>query len=41
LSCGKGSMSLTADGRIVIKGIEITTRALRKHKIKGGTVDIN
>jgi hypothetical protein len=41
LSCGKGSMTLTADGRIVIKGIEITTRALRKHKIKGGTVDIN
>lgn len=41
LRCGKGSLTLTADGRIVMKGVEITSRALRKHKIKGGTVDIN
>jgi hypothetical protein len=41
LRCGKGSLTLTADGRIVLKGVEITSRALRQHKIKGGTVNIN
>jgi hypothetical protein len=41
LRCGRGSLTLTADGRIVLKGVEITSRALRQHKIKGGTVNIN
>ena len=41
LQCGKGSLTLTADGRIVIKGTEIVSRALRANRIKGGTVNIN
>jgi hypothetical protein len=41
LECGKGSLRLTADGRIVMKGVEIVSRALRTNKIKGGTVNIN
>jgi len=41
LQCGKGSITLTADGRIVIKGNEIVSRASRAHKIKGATVNIN
>lgn len=41
LQCGKGAITLTADGRIVIKGTDIVSRALRTHKIKGGAVNIN
>lgn len=41
LRCGQASLTLDADGRIVIKGVEIASRALRNHKIKGGTVNIN
>jgi hypothetical protein len=41
LRCGQASLTLTADGRIVLKGMEIVSRAMRAHKIKGGTVNIN
>ncbi len=41
LQCGQGSLTLTADGRIVIKGVDIVSRARRTNKIKGGTVNIN
>lgn len=41
LRCGKASVTLTADGKILIKGMEIVSRALLAHKIKGGTVNIN
>ena len=41
LRCGKGSLTLTADGRIVMKGVEITSRAQRTHKIRGAVVNIN
>ncbi|HVK54194.1 MAG TPA: DUF6484 domain-containing protein [Burkholderiales bacterium] len=41
LQCGRGSITLTSDGRIVIKGAEIVSRAARAHKIKGATVNIN
>lgn len=41
LRCGKGSLTLTADGRIVMKGVEITSRAQGVHKIRGATVNIN
>ena len=41
LQCGKGSLTLTADGRIVLKGTDIVSRALRTNKIKGGSVNIN
>jgi|JI10StandDraft_1071094.scaffolds.fasta_scaffold1315009_2 hypothetical protein len=41
LRCGEASLTMTADGRIVMKGVEIVSRALRNHKIKGGAVNIN
>ncbi len=41
LRCGEASLTLSADGRIVMKGLEIVSRALRTHKIKGGSVNIN
>lgn len=39
--CGKSSVVLQADGKIVIKGGDIVSRASRTHKIKGGSVEIN
>ena len=41
LKCGQSAIILKKDGRVVVKGIEITNRALRSNKIKGGTVRIN
>ena len=41
LRCGKGSITLTRDGRIVAKGTDIVSRAARSQKIKGACVNIN
>jgi hypothetical protein len=41
LRSGKASITLLGDGRIVIKGMEIVSRARGTHKVKGGTVQIN
>jgi len=41
LLCGKSSIKLSKDGKIVIKGAQILTRATRQNKIKGATVQIN
>lgn len=41
LRCGQCSITLTKEGRVVIKGIEIVSRASRTNKIKGGSVNIN
>lgn len=41
LRCGKSSLILKKDGKIVIKGIEIVSRSSGLHKIKGATVRIN
>jgi len=41
LECGRSSLTLTGDGRIVMKGVELVSRALRTNKIKGATVNIN
>lgn len=41
LRCGKGSITLTKDGRIVAKGTDIVSRAARSQKIKGASVNIN
>ena len=40
-SCGKSSLSLKKNGQIVIKGENITNRARRANKIKGGSVQVN
>ena len=41
ISCGKSSITLRRDGRVVIKGTELVSRASRTNKIKGAAVQIN
>ena len=41
LRCGQGSITLLADGRVVIKGTKLLSRASETNKIKGASVDIN
>jgi hypothetical protein len=41
LRCGKASILLREDGKIVIKGEEILSRARRTNKVKGGTIQLN
>ena len=41
LKCGKGSITLQADGRVVIKGTELVSRATGGNKIRGASVSIN
>lgn len=41
LRCGTASITLTRDGRIVIEGAAIRSRADGTHRIQGGTVQIN
>jgi hypothetical protein len=39
--CGKSSITLTKDGRIEIKGLNIVSKASQTNKIKGGAVLLN
>jgi hypothetical protein len=41
LRCGPASITLTADGRIVIKGTTLTSRASETNKVRGAVVLIN
>ena len=41
LVCGESSLSMDAEGRVLLKGKDIVTRAKRTQKIRGGTVHIN
>jgi hypothetical protein len=41
LKCGQATLKLTRDGRIVIRGADVLTRASGSHRIKGGSVQIN
>ena len=41
LKCGQGSITLKRDGKIVLRGTEILSRASGTHRIKGGSVRIN
>ncbi len=41
LRCGKSSITLTKNGKVVVKGIEVISRGARVNKIKGGVVQIN
>ena len=41
LVCGKSSITLRSDGRIIVKGVEILSRASRTNKIRGASVQIN
>ncbi|MCA9693854.1 MAG: hypothetical protein KC636_29980 [Myxococcales bacterium] len=38
LRCGAATVLLTADGRVRIKGLDITTRATRDNRVLGGKV---
>ena len=41
LRCGAASITLQADGRITIRGVELESRASGLHRIQGGSVRIN
>ncbi len=41
LRCGKASITMKSNGKVIVKGVEIVSRAARANKIKGGTVAIN
>jgi hypothetical protein len=41
LKCGDGSITIRADGKILIQGKDLVSRALRMNRIKGGAVSIN
>lgn len=41
LRCGEASITLTRDGKVIIKGSYIVSRSTGYNKIKGAAVDIN
>lgn len=41
LQCGRASITLRRNGRVVIRGVEVETRASGVNRIRGGTVAIN
>lgn len=41
LSCGKASITLRRNGRVIIKGTQIESRAAGANKVRGGSVRIN
>lgn len=41
LRCGDASITLTADGQVVVKGTRVVSRASESNKIRGATVLIN
>jgi len=41
LKCGDGSITLRQDGKILIKGTDLVSRASRLNRVKGGAVSIN
>lgn len=41
LQCGEGSFEARRDGKVNVKGRNVTSRATRTHKVRGATVLIN
>lgn len=41
LVCGESRLTLDQHGNIEVKGVNVSSRAKRNQKIKGGTVEIN
>ncbi len=41
LKCGKGSITIKEDGKIVVRGTNLISRSSGMNRIKGGSVDIN
>lgn len=41
LKCGKASITLTADGKVLIRGTYLSSRSSGANRIKGGSVHLN
>ena len=41
LRCGEASVSLRADGKVVVRGTHIVSHSTGPHRIKGGSLSIN
>jgi hypothetical protein len=41
LTCGKSSLVLRRDGTVVVRGVQIVSRASQSNKIRGATVSLN
>ena len=41
LQCGKASITLRRDGKIVIKGVDVLSHASGVSRIRGGTIELN
>jgi hypothetical protein len=41
LQCGKGSILIRKDGKIIIKGTDLLSRSSGRHRIRGASVGIN
>jgi hypothetical protein len=41
LRCGQSSITLKEDGAIEIRGVNLASRALRRNRIFGGSIDLN
>jgi hypothetical protein len=41
LRCGRATITLREDGKVVIQGLDVLSRASRTNKLKGGSVQIN
>jgi hypothetical protein len=41
LSCGKARITLRADGRITIRGAEVTSEAQGVNRMRGGSIELN
>ena len=41
LRCGEAKLRITRDGKVIVLGNDVLSRARRRNRIKGGTVNIN
>jgi hypothetical protein len=41
LTCGKSSLVLRRDGTVVVRGVNVVSRASQSNKIRGGTISLN
>jgi hypothetical protein len=41
LQCGEAAITLRHDGKVLTRAVDIAAVAKRRHRIKGGSVDIN
>lgn len=41
LQCGKASLTLSRDGKVMLRGINVVSQADQVHKIRGGKVQVN